>query len=392
MIQAIGLCIGLLALFVGSSAVQAQQTVKVGVILPYSGQFADTGVQLDSGIKLFMQQHGDTVAGMKIEVIRKDVGGIAPEVAKRLAQELVVRENADILAGFALTPNALAAADVSAQAKKFMVVMNAATSVITTKSPYLVRSSVTVPQIDETFGAWTAKSGIKTVYTLVSDYGPGLDAEIAFQRAFEAAGGTVVGSVRMPVANPDFSAFVQRAKDAASQGIFIFVPGGTQPAAIGKALASRGITPKNTKILGQGEITSEEALNSMGDDAIGIITAFHYDYSHGSPMNQEFVASYHKAFGRNPDIYSVGGYDGMHLIYAALEKTGGKAGGEDLISAVKNLAWESPRGPVSIDPETRDIVQSVYIRRVEKVGDRLTNVEFDKVENVRDPVKARTPR
>jgi branched-chain amino acid transport system substrate-binding protein len=385
-------CLGLLALFAGVSGAQAQETVKIGVILPFSGQFADTGVQLDDGIKLYMQQHGETVAGKKIEVIRKDVGGIAPEVAKRLAQELVVRDNADILAGFALTPNALAAAEVSAQAKKLMVVMNAATAIITTKSPYLVRTSVTVPEIDETFGTWVAKSGVKTVYTLVSDYGPGLDAEAAFTRAFEAGGGKVVGSVRVPVANPDFSAFVQRAKDTNPEGIFIFVPGGTQPAAIGKALASRGITPKNTKIFGQGEITSEDAVKSMGDDAIGIVTAFHYDYNHDSPMNKEFVAAYNKAFGRNPDIYSIGGYDGTRLIYAALEKTGGKADGQDLVDAAKGMAWESPRGPMSIDPETRDVVQTVYIRRAEKVGDHVVNVEFDKVDNIKDPVKARMPK
>ncbi len=392
MLRAIALCVGLLALLAGPCGANAQETVKIGVILPFSGQFADTGVQLDNGIKLYMQQHGDTVAGKKIEVIRKDVGGIAPEVAKRLAQELIVRDGADILAGFALTPNALAAAEVSAQAKKFMVVMNAATSSITTKSPYLARTSVTVPEIDETFGSWAAKSGIKTAYTLVSDYGPGLDAETAFQRAFQEGGGKIVGSVRMPVANADFSAFVQRAKDANPEAIFIFVPGGTQPAAIGKALASRGITPQNTKILGQGEITFEDALKSMGDDAIGIITAFHYDYNHASPLNKEFVAAYNKAFGRNPDIYSIGGYDGMHLIYAALEKTGGKTDGQDLIDAAKGMAWESPRGPISIDPETRDIVQTVYIRRVEKVDGRLVNVEFDKVENVKDPVKARMPK
>jgi branched-chain amino acid transport system substrate-binding protein len=392
MSRAITLCLGILLALANPSATQAQDTLKIGVILPYSGQFADTGVQLDNGIKLYMQQHGDTVAGKKIEVIRKDVGGIAPEVAKRLAQELVVRDNVDILAGFALTPNALAAAEVSAQAKKFMVVMNAATAIITTKSPYLARTSVTVPEIDESFGNWAAKSGIKTAYTLVSDYGPGLDAEAAFQRSFEAAGGKIVGSVRVPVANPDFSAFVQRAKDTNPEAIFIFVPGGTQPAAIGKALASRGITPKNTKILGQGEITFEDALKSMGDDAIGIITAFHYDYNHASAMNAAFVADYNKAFGRNPDIYSIGGYDGMHLIYAALAKTGGKADGQALIDAAKGMAWESPRGPISIDPETRDIVQTVYIRRVEKVGDRLVNVEFDKVENVKDPVKARMPK
>jgi branched-chain amino acid transport system substrate-binding protein len=392
MSRAITSFLGALALLAGAAGAQAQDTIKIGVILPYSGQFADAGVQLDNGIKLYMQQHGDTVAGRKIEVIRKDTGGIAPEVAKRLAQELVVRDGADILAGFALTPNALAAAEVSAQAKKFMVVMNAATAIITTKSPYLARTSVTVPQIDETFGAWAAKSGIKTVYTLVSDYGPGLDAEAAFKRAFEAGGGKVVGSVRTPVANPDFSAFVQRAKDANPEAIFIFVPGGTQPAALDKALASRGITPKTTKILGQGEITSEDALKSLGDDAIGIVTAFHYDYNHQSPMNKDFVAAYSKAFGRNPDIFSIGGYDGMHLIYAALAKAGGKTDGQALIDAAKGMSWESPRGPIAIDPETRDIVQNVYIRRVEKAGNGLVNVEFDKVEGVKDPVKARMPK
>jgi branched-chain amino acid transport system substrate-binding protein len=390
-------CLGLLpALALASLLItqdaRAQQTIKIGVILPFSGQFADTGIQLDNGIKLYMQQHGDAVAAKKIEVIRKDVGGIAPEVAKRLAQELVVRDNVDILAGFALTPNALAAAEVSTQAKKFMVVMNAATSIITTKSPYLARTAVTIPQIDEVFGDWAAKQAIKTVYTMVSDYGPGIDAETSFIRGFTAAGGKVAGSVRVPVANPDFSAFVQRAKDTNPDAIFIFVPGGAQPAALGKALASRGITPKTTKILGNGEIAMEDALKNMGDDAIGIITAFHYDPSHDSALNREFVTAYVKAFGRNPDIFSIGGYDGMRLIYQALAKTGGKTGGQALIDAAKGMAWESPRGPIAIDKDTRDIVQTVYIRRVEKVDDRLVNVEFDKIPDVKDPVKARTPQ
>ena len=381
-----------IASLVGASDARAQQTIKIGVILPFSGQFADTGIQLDNGIKLYMQQHGDTVAGKKIEVIRKDVGGIAPEVAKRLAQELVVRDNVDILAGFALTPNALAAADVSMQAKKFMVVMNAATSIITTKSPYLARTSVTIPQIDEVFGDWAAKQGIKTVYTMVSDYGPGIDAETSFIRGFEAAGGKAVGTVRVPVANPDFSAFVQRAKDANPDAIFIFVPGGAQPAALGKALASRGITPKTTKILGNGEIAMEDALKNLGDDAIGIITAFHYDPGHDSALNRQFVTAYVKTFGRAPDIFSIGGYDGMRLIYDALTKTHGKTDGQALIDAAKGMAWESPRGPIAIDRDTRDIVQTVYIRRVEKVDGRLVNVEFDKIADVKDPVKARTPQ
>jgi branched-chain amino acid transport system substrate-binding protein len=218
--------------------------------------------------------------------------------------------------------------------------------------------------------------------------GPGIDAEGAFTRAFKEAGGEIVGSVKMPVANPDFSAFVQRAKDLNPESIYIWVPGGAQPAALGKTLAERGIDPKKIKVLGQGELTEDQALKSMGDAALGIITAFHYDPTHDSAMNKKFVKDYNEAYGRNPDIFSIGGWDGMHAIYEALKKTGGKTDGEALVTAAKGLAWESPRGPISIDPETRDIVQTVYIRRVEKVGDKIHNVEFDKIENVKDPVKA----
>jgi branched-chain amino acid transport system substrate-binding protein len=381
--------IGLFAMFLGLSGAQAEGTIKIGVILAYSGQFADASAQLDNGIKLYMKQHGDTVAGKKIVLVRKDVGGIAPAVAKRLAQELVVRDKVDILAGFLLTPNAMASGAVSQQAKKFMVVMNAATPVITTKSQYMARVSVTPAMINEAFGAWVAKQGIKNVYTIASDYGPGHDAEQAFHRGFKAGGGKIVGADRIPVANPDFSAFVQRAKNANPEAIYVWVPGGAQPAAIAKAFAERGINPSNTKILGQGELTTDDALKSMGNSAVGILTGFHYDYNHKSKLNKEFVAAYNKAYNRNPDIYSVGGYDGMHLIYAALKKTGGKTGAAALIAAAKGMAWESPRGPISIDPQTRDIVENIYIRKVEKVNGKLMNVEFTKIEKVKDPVKAR---
>src|SRR6516164_9261829 len=376
------------AIAFGAMPARAQHTIKIGLILPYSGQFADPGTQADNGIKLYTQQHGDTVAGKKIEIIRKDTGGIAPDVAKRLAQELVVRDKVDILAGFSLTPNALAAADVSAQAKKFMVVMNAATAIITTKSPYMVRTSFTVPQLNETLGAWAYRNGIRTVYTMVSDFGPGHDGEAAFHTGFKDAGGEIVGASRYPVANQDFSAFVQRAKDSNAEAIYVWTPGGPQPAAIGKALAERGIDPLKTKILGQGELTSEDALRSMGDVGIGIITAFHYDFNHSSALNSAFVRNYKEAFGRNPDMFSVGAYDGMHVIYEALKKTGGNTDGEALITAAKGMSWESPRGPMSIDPQTRDVIQTVYIRRVEKAGGELRNVEFDKIENVKDPFKA----
>jgi branched-chain amino acid transport system substrate-binding protein len=382
--------ISLAAVLVATSPVGAQQPVKIGLIMPYSGQFADVASQMDNAIKLYVKQNGDTVAGRKIEFIRKDTGGIAPDVAKRLAQELIVRDGVDVLAGFVLTPNALAAADVSAEAKKFMVVMNAATAIITTKSPYMVRVSETIPQLTETLGAWAHKSGIRKVYTMVSDYGPGHDAEDGFQRGFKGAGGEVVGAVRFPTTNPDFSAFVQRAKDIDPEAIFIFIPGGAQPAALGKALAERGIDTKKTKVLGMGEMTEDEARKSMGNAALGIITVYHYDWNHDSALNRNFVKAFNEAYGgRNPNIYSVGGYDGMHLIYEVLNKTGGKTDADSMIAAAKGMAWESPRGPMSIDPETRDVVQHVYIRRVDTVGDDTRNVEFDKIENVKDPFKAR---
>jgi branched-chain amino acid transport system substrate-binding protein len=374
------------ALAAAFGTAHAQQSIKIGLVLSSSGQFADAGAQLDNGIKTYMKMHGDTVAGKKIELIRRDTGGIAPDVAKRLSQELVVREKVDILAGYVLTPNAMASGDVSAEAKKFMVVMNAATSVIITKSPYMIRTSVVLPQIMETFGTWAAtKGGVKQVYTMVTDYGPGHDSERAFQTGFKNAGGSVVGSVRFPIANPDFSAFVQRAKDIGPESIYIFIPGGAQPAALGKAFAERGIDKNKTKVFGSGEATAEAALKAMGDNALGIITAWHYDYKLDNKLNQAFVKEFNAMHGRNPDFFSIGGYDGMHAIYETLKKTGGKTDGETMIKAARGLKWESPRGPMSIDPETRDVVQTVYIRRVQKVGNELVNVPFDRVLEVKDP-------
>jgi branched-chain amino acid transport system substrate-binding protein len=343
---------------------------------------------MDNGIKLYMKQKGDTVAGKKIEIIRKDTGGVAPDVAARLAQELVTRDSVDILAGFSLSPNAIAVSKISAEAKKFMVIMNAATTVIITMSPYSVRTSMTLPSVGATAGTWAYKSGIRKVYTMVSDFAPGKDAEISFHDAFKKAGGEIVGSVRMPVANPDFSAFVQRAKDLNPESIFIFVPAGAQPAALGKAFAERGIDAKKIKIIGTGEVGDEKSLQGMGDAGVGIITVWHYDFNDRSKLNTEFVKAYNAEFKRNPDFGAVGGYDGMHVIYETLKKTGGKADGDSLVAAAKGLKFESPRGPFQVDPETRDVVQTIYIRKVEKVGGGLRNVIFDKVENVKDPGSA----
>ncbi len=370
----------------GASA--ADGTVKIGLIMAYSGPFADTANQMQAGIDLYMKQHGDEIAGKKIEIVKKDTGGPNPDVAKRLAQELVVRDGVDIIAGFTLTPEALGAADVADQAKKFMVVMNAATSVITEKSPYIVRTSMTIPQLEYPFGKWAfEKGGIKQAYTLVADYGPGHDAEKSFAKGFEEAGGKIVGADTSPVANPDFSAFVQRIKDASPEAVFVFIPGGSQPPALGKALAARGLTPPDTKLLAQGELTFPEALESMGDTAKGIITTLNYTMERDDPTNNEFVKAYRDANGgRSPDIYSVGGYDGMHLIYEALKKTNGDTSGDALVDAAKGMSWESPRGPMSIDPETRDVIQNVYIREVKDVDGKLQNVVIDTIPDVKDPL------
>jgi branched-chain amino acid transport system substrate-binding protein len=370
------------------SAASAQGTVKIGVIMPYSGQFADLATQMDNGIKLYMKQNGDTVAGKKIELIRKDTGGIAPDVATRLAQELITRDNVDILAGFTLSPNAIAVSKVSAEAKKFMVIMNAATTVIITMSPYSVRTSMTLPSVGATAGAWAYKSGVRKAYTMVSDFAPGKDAEASFQEAFKKAGGEIVGSVRMPVANPDFSAFVQRAKDVNPESIFIFVPAGAQPAALGKVFAERGMDTSKIKIIGTGDAFDESFVKNVGNAAVGIISVWHYDYSDDPPDNKKFVAAYNAEFKRNPDFGAVGGYDGMHVIYEALKKAGGKTDGDSLVAAAKGISFESPRGPFQIDPETRDIVQNISVRQVRKVGNDLRNVVIDKVQKVKDPGSA----
>src|ERR1700730_5498307 len=385
---ALGLCT-FAAIFGAASHSHAQNTVKIGVILPYSGQLADLGVQIDNGIKLYMKQHGDVVAGKKIEIIRRDDGGMAPDVSKRLAQELVVRDGVDIITGIMFTPSALAIADVSIVAKKFMVIMNASTPTITMKSPYSARVSLTLGQNTEVLGTWAYKNGVRRLYTMVADYAAGQDAENGLLHTYKEAGGTVIGSARLPLVNPDFSAFVQRAKDLTPDGIFMFVPGGAQPPALAKALAERGLDARKIKLMGQGAVGDEATLKNMGDAALGIITASHYDERHATQINKDFWKAYVAEYDRNPTFFSIDGYDGMALIYKALQKTGGKTDGESLIEAAKGMSWESPRGPMTIDPETRDVIQTIYIRKVEKVDGELRNVEIERFENVKDPVKAR---
>lgn len=383
LIKGIAIC----AMAAAAAGAQAKD-LKIGMILPLSGPFAQHGEQIENSVHLYMKQHGDTVAGRKIKVIIKDDTGIAPEVSKRQAQKLLIQDKVDLLAGFGMTPSAFAVAPLATQSKTPMIVMNAATSSITTKSDYIVRTSMTLPQITTPIATWALNNGIKTVYTLVADYGPGHDAEREFVRAYTAGGGKIIGQARTPVNTPDFGPFLQKAKDAEPDALFLFVPAGEQGVAAAKGFKERGMDKAGIKLIATGDLTDEGVLDAMGDSALGIINSFHYSEDHDSPENKAFVKAYTEAYpGQRPNFWSVGGYDGMDLIYKALEKTGGNADGDAFMEAVKGMHWMSPRGPVSIDPETRDIVQNVYIRKVEKVDGVLQNVEFDVVKDVKDPEK-----
>jgi branched-chain amino acid transport system substrate-binding protein len=363
----------------------AQDTVKIGLILPMTGQQASTGKQIKAAVDLYMAENGTTVAGKKIEVILKDDGAV-PDNTKRIAQELIVNDKVAVVAGFGITPTALAVAPLATEAKVVELVMAAGTSIITERSPYIVRTSFTLPQSSVIIADWAAKNGIKKVVSIVSDYAPGADAEKSFTERFTGAGGQVVESIKVPLANPDFAPFLQRAADAKPDAIFVFVPSG-QGGTFMKQYAERGLDKAGIKLIGPGDVTDDDLLPAMGDAVIGAITAHLYSADHDSAKNKAYVAAFKKANNFRPNFMSVGGYDGMHLIYEALKKTGGKSDGDSLIAAMKGLAWESPRGPISIDPETRDIVQNIYIRKVEKKNGELYNVEFATFDAVKDPGK-----
>ena len=368
---------------------QAQDTIKVGVIAAFSGPFADYGKQMEGGIKAWMAKNGDTVAGKKIQIIYKDTTGPSPEIAKRLAQELVVRDKVDFLAGFGLTPEALAVAPIAQQAKKPMIIMNAATSVITTKSDYIVRFSMTLPQISAPMGDWAVKNNIRTVATVVADYGPGIDAEKAFSERLAKNGGKVVEAIRVPLRNPEFAPYIQRIKDAKPDAVFVFVPAGEQSIAFMKGYRERGLAAAGIKVIATGDLTDDHVLPAMGDATLGVITTFHYSAAHKSPENEAFLKSFASANpgGGRPNFMAVAAYDGMNAIYQVSAKLKGKIDGPQAMAALKGMKFNSPRGPISIDPATRDIVQTVYVRKVDMVGKEPYNIEFDQFPNQKDPGK-----
>ncbi|HEY4958501.1 MAG TPA: ABC transporter substrate-binding protein [Caldimonas sp.] len=360
---------------------------KIGFILPMTGQSASTGKQIEAAAKLYLAQNGSTVAGRKIELIIKDDGGVA-DTTRRIAQEMVVNDKVDVLAGFGLTPLAIATAPIATQSKTPMVVTAAATSIITTLSPYIVRTSFTLPQATVPIADWAAKNGIKKVVTFVADYGPGLDAEKFFKSEFQLNGGQIVGEIRSPLRSPDFAPFLQKVADLKPDAVFCFLPSG-QGAAFMKQFGERGLDKSGIKLIATGDVVDDDQLNDIGDVALGVVNSHHYSAAHPSALNKKFVAAFEAANKFRPNFMAVAGYDGMRVITKALEATKGAGGGDALLAAMKGQLFESPRGQVLIDAQTRDIVQDVYIRKVERVNGQLYNVEFDVQKAVKDPGKAK---
>jgi branched-chain amino acid transport system substrate-binding protein len=366
-------------------AARAADPVKIGLILPLTGPFASTGRQIEAAVRLYMAKNGDTVAGQKVQLLVKDDTGLAPETTKRLAQELIARDKVTFLAGFGLTPLAFATAPVATEARIPMIVMGAATSVVPQRSPFIVRAGFTVPQITAPIAQWGARNGIKRVFSMVTDYAPGLECERTFIKHFTERGGTMMESVRTPLRNPDYAPFLQRVKDAKPDALFLFVPSG-EGSGVMKQFADRGLKEAGIKLICTGDVLDDDILETIGPPALGIVSSHHYSAAHDSPENKWYVEAFMKANnGMRPNFMSVNGFDGMHVIYESLKKTRGDNDGEKLVEAAKGLSWVSPRGPMSIDPATRDVVQNIYIRRCEMVNGKLWNVEFDKIENVKDP-------
>lgn len=356
----------------------AQSVLRVGVIAELSGPFAEFGKQMQAGIKAYQKMHGDTVAGQRIELVFKDVGGPNPDAAKRIAQELVVREKVKVLAGFGFTPNALAVAPIATQAKVPMIVMNAAAGGLTAKSPYMVRTSFHYPETVPPIAQWAIQQGAKKAYVIVADYSPGHDAEAAFIEAFKKAGGEIVGSVRTPMMTVDFSPFMQRVKDARPDVLFSFVNGGDVAPSFIKEFRDKGLPEAGIRLIGTGDIVDEALVEAIGERGVGITTVYPYSMHHASELNTRFVREFkaQRETKSRPTIMGVAAYDGMAALYAALAKTGGKTDGASLMAALAGLQWESPRGPIAIDAQTRDVLHNQYIRRFEKRDGSFYNVEF----------------
>jgi branched-chain amino acid transport system substrate-binding protein len=372
--------LGVSAFAAGSAG--AQSTVKVGMVMPMTGALATAGQQVVAGARLYIKQHGDKVAGKQIELIVKD-GASSAETGKRLVQELIVNDKVDIIGG-GLTADLLASASLFTEARIPAVVMLSSTTAVVEKSPFFVRTSCTLAQSSAIVADWAIKSGLTKAVTLVTEFAPGLEAEETFTNNYKAAGGRIAETIRVPLRSPDFAPFLQRVHDAAPQAVFVFIPS-VQAASFARQFVERGLDKAGIKLIGPGDLTDDEALTNMGDAMLGAVTAHFYSAAHASALNTMFVDAYRKEYGARANFMAVSGYDGMHAIYEALKKTGGSTEGTALIGAMKGASWESPRGPMSIDRNTGEVVHNIYIRKVEKVDGELRNVEFETFNNVRDP-------
>ncbi|MFZ4288181.1 ABC transporter substrate-binding protein [Variovorax sp. HJSM1_2] len=372
-----------------TSALAQDSPIKVGVVAPMSGEFGVYGKQIENGINVFLRESGDLVGGRKVQIIYRDNHGPNPALAKRLAQELVTNDKVDVLAGFAFTPDAMAAAPIATESKRPLIAMLSATSSVVGSSPYLVRTSYTIPQTAWPMGQWAAKSKIKRVFTLVSDYGPGYDAETWFKKGFTEGGGEIVGEVRVPVKNKDFAPFLQRIRDAKPDAVFTFLPAGEPIIAFMKGFSERGMAQAGIKLLATEGWADDDTLTAAGDAAIGAISTGYYSTANPSALNKQFLANYQQVSGGKlqPNFIAVAAYDGMRLLSDAVKRTGGKSEADGLMAAFKGAKLDSPRGPMTIDADTRDVVQTIYVRRVEKSGAGLKNVEFDQFVSVKDPGK-----
>jgi branched-chain amino acid transport system substrate-binding protein len=362
----------------------AEDTIKIGLVMPMTGTVGAAGQETIAGVRLYMAQHGDTVAGKKIEILLRDDGSV-PDVAKRLAQELVVNDHVAIL-GAGTTPSAMSMAPIATEAKVPTVIMISGTSVVTERSPYYVRTSFTLGQQSGIIADWALKNGSRKAVSVLSDWAPGAEAGKVFEQHFTAGGGQLLDTLKVPLQNPDFAPFLQRARDLKPDTLFVFVPAG-QAGTFARQFAERGLDKSGITLVGPGDIVDDNDLAATGDAMLGVVTAGFYSAAHPSKINQDYVAAYAKATGgRRANFISVGGYDGMHLIYEALKKTNGNTDPDKLLAAMKGMSWESPRGPISIDPDTRDIVQNVYVRKVEKKNGDPYAIEFATFEHVKDPL------
>jgi branched-chain amino acid transport system substrate-binding protein len=371
--------IGIAVAIAGPAA--AQDTVKVGMVMPLTGTLASAGKQVVAGARLYVSQHGNMVAGKRIELIVKDSTS-SFEVGKRLIQEAIVNEKADVIGG-GLTGDLFASAALISEAKRPTVIMLSSTSAVIDKSPYFVRTSCTLSQSSAIIADWAIKNDVKKVVTIVSDFSPGHEAESTFKSRYLAAGGQIAEAIRVPLQNPDFAPFLQRARDAAPQAIFVFIPS-VQAGSFAKQFVERGLDKAGIKLMGPGDLTDDELLPNMGDAMLGAVTAHFYSAAHPSRINAVFVEAYRKQTNARANFMAVSGYDGMHLIYQALAKTNGATDGAALIAAMKGFAWESPRGPMSIDPQTGDVIHDIYIRKVDRMDGELHNVEFARFGAVKD--------